>query len=179
MVNKLDRPWTLLTTPSTCPGETFQVKYKIWDRVAERNTLIFGDTRISLQHSGRKLPCQKQLDPFSRFDTYRLVTDRQTDRLTTTAYTALAYRVARWRGFCDYWSLHENITSSTKPEVHDVLQCGHSSIPSNGDGHCKKVMGILKIWFWYRGLCLQQTYRLRDRDIIQTCYSIVFWQRRC
>jgi len=25
----------------------------------------------------------------------------------------------------------------------------------------------------------RQTYRHRDRDIIQTCYSIVFWQRRC
>ena len=31
-------------------------------------------------------------------------------------------------------------------------------------------MGILKIWFCYRGLCLQQTYRHRDEDIIQTCY---------
>ena len=25
----------------------------------------------------------------------------------------------------------------------------------------------------------RQTYRHRDRDIIQTCYSIVFWQRLC
>jgi len=67
----------------------FQVKYKIWE------TLIFGDTLISLQHSGTKLPYQNQLDLFSRFDTHRLVTDRQTDRHTTTAYTTLAYRVAR------------------------------------------------------------------------------------
>jgi len=31
---------------------------------------------------------------------HRLVTDRQTDRHTTTAYTALVYRAARWRVFC-------------------------------------------------------------------------------
>ena len=49
----------------------------------------------------KEIPYLNQLDPFSRFDTTP-VCDR---RHTTTAYTALAYRVARWRGFCDHLSL--------------------------------------------------------------------------
>jgi len=53
----------------------FQVKYKIWE------TLIFGDTLISLQHSGTKLPYQNQLDLFSRFDTTPAC-DRQTNEQT-------------------------------------------------------------------------------------------------
>jgi len=44
----------------------------VWDKVPEGSTLIFGDVRISFQHSvrqvERKLPCQNQLDSFSRFD---------------------------------------------------------------------------------------------------------------
>jgi len=44
----------------------------VWDKVPEGSTLIFGDVRISFQHNvgqvERKLPCQNQLDSFSRFD---------------------------------------------------------------------------------------------------------------
>jgi len=54
------------------------------DKVPEGSALIFGDNRISFQHStqcrmgGRKLTCQKKLDSFSRFDGTPTC-DRQTD----------------------------------------------------------------------------------------------------
>ena len=60
--------------------------------------MIFGDAHISLQHSVRQvegnLHAETQLDSSSRFDTVPAC-DRQTDGHTTTAYTALAYSVAR------------------------------------------------------------------------------------
>ena len=66
---------------------------RIWDKVTEGSTLIFGVTRISLKHSimiGReKPPYKNQINPFNRFDTTPAC-DRETDGHSTTANTALA-----------------------------------------------------------------------------------------
>ena len=138
--------------------------------ISDGNTLIFGDTRISLQHSGRKLPYQNQLDSFSRFDTTP-VCDRRTD---TWRQHILRY--------CIEWhseGVFVTICHYTKTRRHPqnwkfMTYCSTATgVPSHGNGHCKKLWEFWRSG-WYRGLCLQRTYRLRDRDIIQTCYSIVF-----
>ena len=64
------------------------VKYQhTCDKVLEGNTLMFGDTRISLSViGGIKPPCQNQLDVSCRFDTIpaSAACDRQTDGQTDT-----------------------------------------------------------------------------------------------
>jgi len=77
-----------------------------------------------------KLPYQNQLDPFRRYDTTP-VCDRQTDRRTDTRRQRIPRYRIEWRGEGVFvtinFSLRENVTPSTKPEVHDVLQCGQRS----------------------------------------------------
>jgi len=70
-------------------------KSRVWNIIPKGSTLIFEDTRISLQHSLKQveviLNIKHLLDLSSHFDT-TLACDRCTD--TTTAYTALAERRA-------------------------------------------------------------------------------------
>jgi len=62
-------------------------------QVPEGSTLMFEDTKISLQYSVRSVTrnsdAENQLDSFSRFDT-TLTSSHKSDRHTTTANTALA-----------------------------------------------------------------------------------------
>jgi len=51
-VDKLDRRGVLLTAPSTRRVEIV-FESKVWDKVPERSTFTFGDTRISSVRSGR------------------------------------------------------------------------------------------------------------------------------
>jgi len=44
LINRLDRRRVVLTTRSTCRGEIF--KFRIWDKIPQECTLIFGDTQF-------------------------------------------------------------------------------------------------------------------------------------
>jgi len=76
-------------------------KSGVWDKVPEGNTLIFGDTQISVQRSvglveGSHHAETSSIRPVIPIQ-YRLVADGQTDGHMTTAqaYTALAKYIAQ------------------------------------------------------------------------------------
>ena len=68
-------------------------KSGIWDKVPEGNTLIFGDTQVSLQHGVADVEgspyAEYQLESSISFNTIPAC-DGRTDRHITTANTALA-----------------------------------------------------------------------------------------
>jgi len=124
--NTIDLPWQNFSSQVWNLGQSYRGKYH-----------YFGDTRISLQHSRRKLSCQNQLYPFSRVDTTPAC-DRQTDRHMMTAYTALAYKVARWRIFVTICHCSKTWRHPQKRKY--ITYCNVArGVPSNGNGHCKKL----------------------------------------
>ena len=132
--NTIDLPWRNFSSQVYHLGQSCRGK-----------ALIFGDTRISLQHSGKKLPYQNQLNQFRRFDTHWLVTDRQTDRHTMTAY-----RASVWSGtlkgslsLCHYAKTRRH---PQKNRSTWRIAMRSQEVPSNNNGHCKKLRE-----FWRSG----------------------------
>ena len=89
IVNRLDRRWVLLTTRFICRGDF--LKCRVWGKVPEESTLIYGDTRISQQHSVGYMKNASMSRParfvqWFRYNTaYREQRDRRTDGHKTTA----------------------------------------------------------------------------------------------
>jgi len=152
--NTIDLPWWNFSSN------------KIWDRVAEGNTLIFGDTRISLQHSGRKFPYQNQLDPFSRFYT-TLVCDRRTDirRQHIPRYCI------QWHGEGVFVTICHYTNTRRHPQNRKfMMYCSAATgVPSNSNGHRKK------LWeFWRSGFDIGAYVCNRHTDTeIETYYRDV------
>jgi len=123
--NTIGRPWRNLSSPSVKFGTELQREISLLLEILEITySTLKGSfrTKTSLIRSVISIR-------------HRLVTDRQTDRHTTTAYTALVYRAARWRVFYDF-------VIYVKTRRHPLnwkymTYCNAArGVPSNGNGHC-------------------------------------------
>ena len=124
--NTIGRPWRNLSSPSVKFGTELQREIFLLLEILEiPYSTLKGSfrTKTSLIRSVISIR-------------HRLVTDRQTDRHTTTAYTALVYRAARWRFFLYDFVIYAKTRRHLQNWKYMTYCNAARGVPSNGNGHC-------------------------------------------